>query len=261
MQKHWSEVAKRARDRTYGHNMYAGDDSPFLIYKGELLKEQFLPKVPVEGRSVLDVGCGLGGTLRYMIEQHPARLVGCDQSIEMVSQAKINAPEAEILQTDGDRLPFKDEEFDVVYTVTVLQHNPDARRARLLGEICRVSAQDIFLFEDTPVKMPPPSSTPGPYQNFYGRPVGWHAGVCAGHGFELMETERQKTFVSRKVFMRLFGHLNRGPRREGERFSELHLAIEKRTLPITKHLDRVFKGPKGELTMMHFRRSPMTANT
>ncbi len=172
----------------------------------------------------------------------------------MVNLAKHNAPEAEILQIDGENLPFGDKEFDLVTTTTVLQHNPDARRTMLLGEICRVSARDVLLFEDTPVELPSFTTGTGPYQNFFGRPVGWYAGVCSCHGFEPIEIERQETFVSRTVHMRLWGHLNRRPRNEGEEFSKLHLAIEKRTLPFTKHLDRHIKNPKGELTMMHFRR-------
>jgi len=234
--------------------MIPGDVSPCNQYVSELFTARLLPKVPVEGLSLLDVGCGLGAGLRWMIDRHPARLVGCDQSSEMVNRAKHNVSEAEIIQIDGENLPFANEEFDVVYSVTVLQHNPDARRAHVLGEMCRVGAKDLFLFEETSAVMPPPTATPGPYQNFWGRPVGWYAGVCAFHGFGLVETDRLETFVSRKVFMRLWGHLSRGGRKEGEEFPNLHVAIERKTLPITKRLDRVIKNPKGELTMMHFRR-------
>jgi SAM-dependent methyltransferase len=259
MEQHWSGVAERVQDRPSGNTMSAGDVSPFTQYQSDLFTTRLLPKVPLEGVSLLDVGCGLGAGLRWMIDQHPGRqhpnrLVGCDQSSEMVNQAKQNVPEAEIVQTDAENLPFKDEEFDVVYTVTVLQHNPDARRAHLLGEICRVAAKDIFLFEEPSVVMPPATATSGPYQNFWGRPVGWYAGVCASHGFELVETDALETFVSRKVFMRLWGHLSQRTRKEGEDFSSLHVAIERRTLPISRRLDRVIKNPKGELTMMHFRR-------
>ena len=172
----------------------------------------------------------------------------------MVNLAKSNAPEADVLQIDGENLPFADKEFDLVITTTVLQHNPDARRTNLLGEICRVSAEDVLLFEDTSAQLPPFTTGMGPYQNFYARPVGWYAGVCSCHGFEPIEFDRQETFVSRTVHMRLWGHLNRRPRNEGEEFSKLHLAIEKRTLPLTKALDRLIKNRKGELTLMHFRR-------
>ncbi len=163
MERQWSGVAKRVRDRASG-NLLAGDDAPYNQYNAALFQERFHPKIPIEGLSVLDVGCGPGAKLRWMTEQHPGRVVGCDQSSEMVNLAKRNAPEAEIIQIDGENLPFADKEFDVVTTTTVLQHNPDDRRAKLLGEICRVSAKDVFLFEDTPVEMPPPTTTAGPYR-------------------------------------------------------------------------------------------------
>jgi SAM-dependent methyltransferase len=254
MERHWSGVAERVHDRSSG-NLLAGDDAPYYQYKDALVRERFNPHIPIEGLAVLDVGCGPGGKLRWMTEQRPRRIAGCDQSSEMVNLAKRNAPQAEIVQIDGENLPFADREFDVVTTTTVLQHNPDARRTPLLGEICRVSAKDVFLIEDTSVEMSPSTTIEtGAYQNFFGRPVGWYAGVCASHGFELIETERLETFVSRTVFVRLWGLLNRSRRDEGEEFSRLHRAIEKRTLRITKHLDRVFKSPNFELTMMHFRR-------
>ena len=253
MEEHWSAVGQQVRDRVSG-NLMAGDDSPYEEYKAAKFRERFDPKIRVEGLSVLDVGCGPGERVRSITTQHPKRVVGCDQSSEMVKLASRNAPEAEILQIDGENLPFRDKEFDLVITTTVLQHNPDARRTKLLGEICRVSAKDVLLFEDTAVEMPPFTSGMGPYQNFYARPVGWYAGVCASYGFEPIEFDRQEIFVSRLVHSRLSGHLNRRPRKEGEEFSKLHLAIEKRTLPFTKSLDRFIKNPKGELTMMHYRR-------
>jgi SAM-dependent methyltransferase len=254
MERHWSGVAERVRDRPSG-NLLAGDDAPYYQYKDALFRDRFYRKIPVAGLSVLDVGCGPGGKLREMTETLPRRVVGCDQSSEMVKLAKRNAPEAEIIRTDGDNLPFPDKEFDVVTTTTVLQHNPDTRRRVLLGEICRVSAKDVLLFEDTRVEMPPSTITEtGGYQNYFGRPVGWYAGVCSCQGFELIETERLETFVSRTVFVRLWGHLNRSLRNEGEEFSRRHLAVEKLTLPITKRLDRLIKSPNDELTMMHFRR-------
>jgi ubiquinone/menaquinone biosynthesis C-methylase UbiE len=254
MEEHWSAVGRQVRDRNVG-NLFAGDDSPYNEYKAAQFGERFNPKFRVEGLAVLDVGCGPGGKLRSMTAQGARRVVGCDQSSEMVELAQQNAPGAEVFQIDGEHLPFSDHEFDLVTTTTVLQHNPDDRRTQLLGEICRVSANDVFLFEDTAVEMPPFTSGKGAYHNFYGRPIGWYAGVCSCHCFVPIEFDRQETFVSRTVHMRLWGHLNRGARREGEEFSKLHLAIEKRTLPFTKYLDRFIKNPKGELTMMHFRRA------
>lgn len=121
MEEHWSAVAQQVHDRTTGE-LLAGDDSPYNAYKAAQFRERFDPKIQVEALSGLDVGSGPGGKLRSMTAQRPRRVVGCDQSSEMVNLAKQNAPEAEILQIDGENLPFADKEFDLVTTTTVLQH-------------------------------------------------------------------------------------------------------------------------------------------
>ena len=112
----------------------------------------------------------------------------------------------------------------MVTTVTVLQHNPDERRTRLLSEICRVSGGEIFLFEDTSLDMRPQPAAQGLYQNFYGRPVGWYAGVCSALGFDLVEVEHLKTQVSLRTWMLLSYKLNRS-KGEGSPYSPLHLAM------------------------------------
>jgi ubiquinone/menaquinone biosynthesis C-methylase UbiE len=258
MQSHWSAVGERVGERQDA-NMLDGDDSPYYRYKAEQFSSRFLPRIPVDGLSMLDVGCGAGGTLRWMADHHhPKRLVGCDQAPSMVEMAKRNVPSAEVVLSDGDTIPFADQEFDVVTTVTVLHHNPDERRSRLLGEICRVSGGEVLLFEDTSLAMPVPARAQGPYQNFYGRPVGWYAGVCRTHGFDLVETQYLQTKASLRTFLLLWSYLNRdrkGSTEEGSPFSPLHLAIERRTLPITKRLDPYIKSPKGENTMMRFKRA------
>lgn len=73
MEGHWSDVAKRVQDRPSGNTMLPGDESPFTQYQSDLFTARLLPKVPIEGRSMLDVGCGLGAGLRWMIDKHPAQ--------------------------------------------------------------------------------------------------------------------------------------------------------------------------------------------
>ena len=254
MQSHWSGVGEQIRERSDG-NLLAGDDAPYYHYKGAQFAERFLPQIRPEGRVVLDVGCGAGANLRWMSERNPSRLVGCDQASEMVRLAKQNAPSAEVVQVDGETLPFSDGEFDLITTVTVLQHNPDLQRANLLGEICRVSRDEILLFEDTSLQMPVAAAkAQGQYQNFFGRPVGWYAGVCHAHGFDLVEIEYLQTKVSLKTFLFLWGLLNRGRTGEGTPFSKLHLAIESRTIPLTSRLDKLSHAHRGENTMMRFKK-------
>jgi ubiquinone/menaquinone biosynthesis C-methylase UbiE len=256
MREEWSAVGDRIGNRG-DRNLLAGDDALYFHYKAEKFGEKFLPQIPVDGFRVLDVGCGAGGTLKWMSSRNPKRLVGCDQAPGMVAQARRNVPSAEIVQIDGDSLPFEDNEFDVVTTVTVLQHNPDARRTRILSEICRVSANQVILFEDTSLEMRPQNSGKGQgqYQNFYGRPVGWYSGVCSANGFDLVETQHLHTKVSLRTYLLLWSVLNKqrkGESVEGTPFSNLHQTVERITLPITRRLDPYIKSPKGENTMMRF---------
>ena len=146
---HWSSVGKQVSSRG-DDNLLAGDDAPYYKYKADLFTSQFLPQVPIQGQDVLEVGCGAGRNLTNIAALRPKRLVGCDIATEMVALAKQRMGDAaEVVLTDGATLPFADGEFDVVTTVTVLQHNPDAARAKVIEEICRVSKKDVFLFEDT----------------------------------------------------------------------------------------------------------------
>ena len=147
--RHWSSVGDQIRSRS-DDNVLAGDDAPYYRYKADLFSTKFLPQVPIEGHSVLEVGCGAGRNLSGIASLHPGRLVGCDVAGQMVALSKQRIGDAaEVVQVDGAHLPFSDKEFDVVTTVTVLQHNPDEARATLIEEICRVSGGEVFLFEDT----------------------------------------------------------------------------------------------------------------
>jgi SAM-dependent methyltransferase len=256
--RHWSSVGDQIRGRS-DDNLLAGDDAPYYRYKADLFSTKFLPQVPIEGRAVLEVGCGAGRNLSGIAALHPGRLVGCDVASEMVALSKQRMGDAaEVVQVDGAHLPFSDKEFDVVTTVTVLQHNPDAARTALIEEICRVSGGEVFLFEDTSgasSQSGARAAAEGDYQNFFGRPVKWYADACARHGFSLVDTQLQETFVSHLTFVLLSRFLDRGrTASEGEPFSKLHMAIEERTLPITRHLDRVVKVHKSELTLMRFKR-------
>ncbi len=255
---HWSSVGKQVSSRG-DDNLLAGDDAPYYKYKADLFTSQFLPQVPIQGQDVLEVGCGAGRNLTNIAALRPKRLVGCDIATEMVALAKQRMGDAaEVVLTDGATLPFADGEFDVVTTVTVLQHNPDAARAKLIEEICRVSGNVVFLFEDTSnavAKTAQTGTAEGEYQNFFGRPVTWYSDACARAGFSLVDTQIQKTFVSHATFVllsRLLDH-DREPS-EGVPFSKLHMAVESLTLPITKHIDRVVPYHKSELTLMRFER-------
>ena len=247
--EYWTEVAEEIGQRT-DSNVFAGLDTPFYRYKRSKFLREFLNAMPVAGTTVLEVGCGPGGNLVELGKAKPARLVGCDISPAMIDLATRNtagAPEVELVVIDGKTLPFADREIEIAFTSTVLQHNlDDGDLGALLGEICRVTADTLYLFEDT-------SRTRKVRYSAVLRPVEDYASLCAPHGFELVGSEVLRLYASERVAGGLRRVLNRHPLKPGESISRVNWAAERVALPLTRLADAVLPQPRG-LARMVFRR-------
>jgi SAM-dependent methyltransferase len=91
------------------------------------------------GKTVLDVGCGLGNdTARFA--QGGAQVTGIDIAPRAIELARANfsqrALHGHFLVMDGGAMTFADDSFDLVYCHTVLHFTPDPER--VVGEIFRV---------------------------------------------------------------------------------------------------------------------------
>jgi SAM-dependent methyltransferase len=82
------------------------------------------------GCLVLDAGCG-GGRYTRLVAGHGARVVGVDRSaaVEKAAELCANLANVLIVQSDLLDLPLAERAFDVVFSVGVLHHTPDPRRA------------------------------------------------------------------------------------------------------------------------------------
>lgn len=91
------------------------------------------------GARLLEIGCGMGTDL-LQFARGGARVTGVDltpRSIEISRQhLQVYGEGGDFAITDGERLPFADESFDVVYSNGVLHHTPDTAGA--VREIHRV---------------------------------------------------------------------------------------------------------------------------
>lgn len=94
-------------------------------------KTGFTPR-DLEGKLVLDVGCGAGRFLE-IASRWGARAIGIDFSFAVeASQANLGQrPNVDVIQADVFHLPFKDEIFDVIFSIGVLHHTRDTREAFL----------------------------------------------------------------------------------------------------------------------------------
>lgn len=88
---------------------------------------------------VLDIGCGVGFVARYLNDRYEMEVIGVDVDPEQVEFAKEYSKENEELHftvADATRLPFEDNQFDLVLSFMVIHHIGDWKR--VLDEVNRV---------------------------------------------------------------------------------------------------------------------------
>jgi SAM-dependent methyltransferase len=93
---------------------------------------EYTRTVPSDFRGclVLDAGCG---NARYakLANDWGARVVAVDISsaVDVAAQNVASRPDLDVVHADLFKLPFRSNTFDAAYSVGVLHHTPDARRA------------------------------------------------------------------------------------------------------------------------------------
>ncbi len=114
------------------------------IYSNHLILEIIKER---RAERILDLGCGVGGTMRYLKDRYPADYRGTT-----ISQVQRNLAIA--LETEIEVADFQDSEwfekqnpFDVVFALESLQHNPDHQNlARNILKLCKPGT--IFIVVD-----------------------------------------------------------------------------------------------------------------
>ena len=89
---------------------------------------------PLAGQAVLDVGCGVGMYTAAFLRQTP-RVFGIEIEHERALEARERA--TGVVEAPGERLPFPDAAFDVVFSHEVLEHVADDRNC--VAEMVRVT--------------------------------------------------------------------------------------------------------------------------
>jgi ubiquinone/menaquinone biosynthesis C-methylase UbiE len=106
--------------------------------KAELIVDTAIKRFgSLEGRSILDVGCGIGLTDVYLQDQ-AWHITGADVSPRSVEQARLRNPNVNYVVGSEGRLPFDDESFDLCFTICVMHHVPPENWTTFLREMRRV---------------------------------------------------------------------------------------------------------------------------
>jgi len=94
------------------------------------LSDSQLSEKELQGKVILDAGCGMGRYTR-VAGQLGGEVIGMDlsQSILKAYKQTSDNPLAHIIQGDLLHLPFRKQQFDIIYSLGVLHHTPDPRQA------------------------------------------------------------------------------------------------------------------------------------
>ena len=106
--------------------------------------------------SILEVGCGYGKQLRALRARigRDVPLVGVDFSPTQLKYARDYLKDQHriaLFLAEGERLPFPDKSFDLVFTSAVVLHHPAEVADRILRELVRVARRFVAHNEDTDV--------------------------------------------------------------------------------------------------------------
>jgi len=94
------------------------------------------------GMKILDLGCG-NGRLIELLKDRKIDYTGIDNSKELIGLAKGKYPNQKFLIGNALNLPFKNNSFDVIYSIAVFHHIPSKKlRLKFLKEARRVLKKD-----------------------------------------------------------------------------------------------------------------------
>ena len=119
-----------------------------FIKKQTRMHSERYPK-PIHEWTVLDLGCGNGKNVRYVVDNYCARGIGYDISPTAIAQAAALRGNANIeyaTRSIGEPYPISDETVDIIIDATSSNSLSESERACYLAEMMRVLKPGGFIF-------------------------------------------------------------------------------------------------------------------
>ena len=98
--------------------------------------------------SVLEIGCNVGGNLRWLAPLLPdGGVMGVDINRKALDALHADHPSIDAVFSAARDLPFRDQRFDLVFTMGVLIHQPDSTLPLVMHEMVRCSRRWVLCGE------------------------------------------------------------------------------------------------------------------
>jgi ubiquinone/menaquinone biosynthesis C-methylase UbiE len=133
---HSDEIDRELRGKIPSYDKFGTDGFSEQFYYW-MIKQ--VPITDFSQVSILDVGCGLGAGIHFISRAVECkRYVGLDQSDAAIQRAnaRLQRTRLSYVQGDAEKLPFGDNEFDIVTNVESAHNYPDL--SKFLSEVHRV---------------------------------------------------------------------------------------------------------------------------
>jgi pseudaminic acid biosynthesis-associated methylase len=97
---------------------------------------------------VLEVGCNVGANLRWIAGPvPPGGVFGVDVNEGALELLRSRLPRINAVAGQARSLPFRDREFDLVFTAGVLIHQPESTLPLVMAEVVRCSRRYVLALE------------------------------------------------------------------------------------------------------------------
>ena len=98
--------------------------------------------------NALEVGCNLGGNLRWLAELiEPRDVWGVDINARALREARAALPDVNAVYSPARSLPFRDASFELTFSTGVLIHQPPDALPLVMNEIVRCSRRYVLCGE------------------------------------------------------------------------------------------------------------------
>lgn len=87
--------------------------------------------------SILDLCCGSGQATQFLVK-YSQNVTGLDASPLSLRRAKQNVPQANYVEAFAEKMPFADNQFDIVHTSAALHEMQPQQLREILQEVYRV---------------------------------------------------------------------------------------------------------------------------